>query len=297
MKLLARIKNFNRELQVPMEGATGELAARHEELRRAYAELFELQQQLSRTERLAMAGQLSAMVAHEIGTPLHSISGYVQLLLQESNLDREAVDRLRIIETQIARVVAILQTILAALSPLEPVLKPLDITQLLQGLLDLLAPVLSRKEVAVSTAFSPDLPFVVGDALQLQQVFLNLIANALGAMPHGGTLRLTSRRPARDQGPVVSPPQSFRPLTGRQPWTADADFVEILVADTGRGIPPEHLNQIFEPFFTTEEMGKGIGLGLSICQRIVKAHGGRIQVNSQVGAGTTFSISLPASKE
>lgn len=244
-----------------------------------------------------MAGQLSAMVAHEIGTPLHSISGYVQLLLQESNLDREAVDRLRIIETQVARVVAILQTILAALSPLEPVLKPLDITQLVQGLLDLLTPVLSRKEVAVSTAFPPDLPFVVGDALQLQQVFLNLIANALDAMPHGGIVRLTSRRLARDQGPVVRQPQSFRPLTGRQTRTADADFVEILVADTGRGIPLEHLNQIFEPFFPTEEMGKGTGLGLSICQRIVKAHGGRIQVKSQVGAGTTFSISLPASKE
>ncbi|MFN3476423.1 MAG: sensor histidine kinase [Candidatus Methylomirabilales bacterium] len=277
VKLLNRIENFNRELKAEVERATQELAARHEELRQAHARLFDVQQQLNRTERLAMAGQLAAMVAHEIGTPLHSISGHVQLLLQEGNLDREAVNRLKIIETQIARVVEILQALLTASSPAEPVFKPVDVNQLVQGLLDLIAPILSRKGVAVSTAFTPSLPSVTGDQAQLQQVFLNLIANALDAMPEGGTLRVMTRQVASDQGSA----------------TGDTDFVEMSVADTGRGIPPEHLDRIFEPFFTTKEIGKGTGLGLAICQRIVKAHGGRIEVESRVGVGTTFSILLP----
>jgi two-component system NtrC family sensor kinase len=110
VKLLARIENFNRELQSEVERATRELAARNEELRRANAMLFDVQRQLNRTERLAMAGQLAAMVAHEIGNPLHSISGHVQLLLQDGQLDGDAADRLKIIEAHIARVVEILQT-------------------------------------------------------------------------------------------------------------------------------------------------------------------------------------------
>lgn len=269
VRLLNRVENFNRELKTEVERATRELAARHEELRQAHAMLFEVQRQLSRTERLAMAGQLAAMVAHEIGTPLHSISGHVQLLL-EGDLDQEAVDRLKIIEAQIARVVEILQALLTASSPVEPVFKPVDVNQLVKGLLDLIAPILSRKEVAVSTAFAPHLSSATGDQAQLQQVFLNLIANALDAMPEGGTLRIATR--------------------------ADAGSIEISVADTGGGIPPEHLDRIFEPFFTTKEIGKGTGLGLSICQRIVKAHGGRIEVESQVGAGTTFTVRLPVSR-
>lgn len=307
VKLLARIENFNRELQAEVERATRELAARHEELRQAHAMLFEVQRQLSRTERLAMAGQLAAIVAHDIGTPLHSISGHVQLLLQEGGLDQEAVNRLKIIEAQIVRVVEILQALLTASSPVEPVFKPVDVHQLMKGLLDLMAPVLSRKGVAVSTAFDSHLPSVVGDAAQLQQVFLNLIANALDAMPEGGTLRVTTQRVASGQWSVAGEQQKAGSVTGDaddSPKTSPssvealaAGFVEISVADTGWGIPPEHLDQIFEPFFTTKEIGKGTGLGLVICQRIVKAHGGRIEVESRVGAGTTFSIFLPASRE
>jgi two-component system NtrC family sensor kinase len=288
-KLLARIEGFNRELKAEVEKATQELATRHEELRQAHAMLFEVQRQLSRTERLVMAGQLAAMMAHEIGTPLHSISGHVQLLLKEGDLKEEAVDRLKIVETQIGRVVEILQALLTASAPAEPVFKPVEVNYLVIGLLNLIAPVLLRRGIVVSSAFTPDSLSVIGDAGQLQQVFLNLIANALDAMPDGGTLRVASGATTRDHGPGS---EQQRP----RPALSESEFTEVSIADTGRGIAPEHLGRIFEPFFTTKEVGKGTGLGLSICQRIVKAHGGRIEVKSAFGAGTTFTVVLPLSK-
>ena len=290
VKLLARIENFNRELQSEVERATRELAARNEELRRANAMLFDVQRQLNRTERLAMAGQLAAMVAHEIGNPLHSISGHVQLLLQDGQLDGDAADRLKIIEAQIARVVEILQSLLTPSSPVEPVFKPVEISQLMEGLLDLMAPVLSRKGVAVSTTFDPDLPSVLGDPGQLQQVFLNLVANAVDAMPDGGSLRIMTRRASGDQSLSDGGQVESRAVDG------DAGFVELCVADTGKGIPPQYVDRVFEPFFTTKDIGKGTGLGLAICRRLVEAHGGMIQVASRVGVGTSFSVVLPIAR-
>ena len=192
--LMARIENFNRELQAEVERATHELAARHEDLRQAHTQFFELQRQLNRTERLAMAGQWAAMMAHDVSTPLNAISGHAQLLLQRNDLDAEATDRLKIIEVQIARVVEVLQTLLTASAPAELVLKPIDTNQLVQALLNLLAPVLSRKQVTASTAFASDLPAITGDATQLQQVLLNCLVNALDAMPNGGILRIATQR-------------------------------------------------------------------------------------------------------
>jgi two-component system, NtrC family, sensor kinase len=296
VKLLARIENFNRELQGEVERATLELAARHEELRQAHAMLFEVQRQLNRTERLAMVGQLAAMVAHDIGTPLNSISGHAQLLLQRGDLDGEAVEHLKLIEAQIARVVEILQTLLTASSPAEPVFDPVDVNQLVTGLLHLMTPVLSRKGVDAVTALDPSLPPAVGDAGQLQQVLLNCIVNALDAMPNGGTLRLTTRRTLSVPGSVAGNQLHLRPEPDDRSPGSVGDRIAIDVTDTGVGIPPDHLSHIFEPFFTTKEIGKGTGLGLSICRRIVKAHGGRIEVESQLGVGTTFRIVLPAWK-
>jgi two-component system NtrC family sensor kinase len=286
--LMARIENFNRELQAEVERATHELAARHEELRQAHTQFFELQRQLNRTERLAMAGQWAAMMAHDVSAPLNAISGHAQLLLQRNDLDAEATDRLMIIEVQIARVVEVLQTLLTASAPAEPVLMPIDTNQLVQGLLDLLAPILSRKQVTVSTVFALDLPSITGDAAQLQQVLLNCVVNALDAMPNGGILRITTqRRILRYQSMIV----------GYAPERTDSYHIAIGVADTGVGIAAQDLQRIFEPFFTTKAHGTGTGLGLSICNRIVKAHGGHIEVESQVGTGTTFRIMLPPMKE
>jgi signal transduction histidine kinase len=296
VKLMARIENFNRELQAEVERATDELAARHEELRQAHAQFFEVQRHLNRTERLAMAGQLAAMMAHDISTPLNSISGHAQLLLQRSDLDAEAIDRLKIIEAQIARVVEVLQTLLTASAPSEPMFKPVDANQLVQGLLELIAPILPRKRVIVSTAFDRDLPAIVGDAAQLQQVVLNGLVNALDAMPNGGVLRLATQRATDLQPAELGEPHHLPAARGHQFLSTDGGWLVISISDTGMGIAPKDLHRIFEPFFTTKASGQGSGLGLSICRRIVEAHRGHIEVESRVGAGTTFRIFLPGVK-
>jgi signal transduction histidine kinase len=295
-ELMARIENFNRELQAEVGRATHELAARHEELRQAHAQLFELQRQLNRTERLAMAGQLAAMMAHDVSTPLNAISGHAQLLLQRRDLDSDAIDGLKIIEAQIARVVEVLQTLLTASAPAEPMFKPVDVNQLVQGLLNLIAPILSRQHVSVLTAFASDLPAVIGDAAQLQQVVLNCLINALDAMPNGGILRTATQRGPYRQPLAVGAHDPFTAAASHQPLDMGSDCIVLCISDTGVGIALEDLDRIFEPFFTTKADGTGTGLGLSICRRIVKTHGGTIEVASRLGAGTTFTIMLPGVK-
>jgi two-component system, NtrC family, sensor kinase len=296
VELMTRIENFNRELQAEVERATAELAARHEELRQAHAQFFELQRQLNRTERLAMAGQLAAMMAHDVSTPLNAISGHAQLLLQKGDLDAETIDRLRIIEAQIARVVEVLQTLLTASAPAEPMFKPVDPNPLVQGLLNLIAPVLARKQITVSTAFASDLPAICGDAAQLQQVLLNCLVNALDAMPNGGILRVETARVSHRSEARGDPGRLVR-VTGHHSSGSDSDRLAICISDTGVGIAAEDLERIFEPFFTTKPNSTGTGLGLSICRRVVAAHRGQIEVESRVGAGTTFRIVLPVMKE
>jgi two-component system, NtrC family, sensor kinase len=297
VKLMARIENFNRELQAEVERATHELAARHEELRQAHTQFFELQRQLNRTERLAMAGQWAAMMAHDVSSPLNAISGHAQLLLQRSDLDAEVTDRLKIIEVQIARVVEVLQTLLTASAPAELTLKPIDPNQLVQGLLNLLAPVLSRKQVTPSTVLAADLPAIIGDAAQLQQVLLNCLVNALDAMPNGGSLRITTQWGTERYRSEVDDQTRCTIVVGQRPERTGCDYIAIAISDTGMGIATEDLQHIFEPFFTTKMRGTGTGLGLSICKRIVKAHGGHIEVESRVGTGTTLRIMLPPMRE
>ncbi len=296
VELMARIENFNRELQAEVERATHELAARHEELRQAHAQFFELQRQQRRTERLAMAGQLAAMLAHDVSTPLNAISGHAQLLLQRSDLDADAIDRLNIIEVQIARVVEVLQTLLTASTPAEPVFKAVDANALVQGLLQLIAPVLSRQQVTVTTTFAADLPAVIGDAAQLQQVLLNCLVNGLDAMPKGGILCIATHLDIYRWRAESSDRTRCGIVVGHPSPSLGSDCIAICISDTGVGIAPEDLDRIFEPFFTTKAHGTGTGLGLSICRRIVEAHGGIIEVESHVGAGTTFKITLPGMK-
>ncbi|MFQ5657254.1 MAG: nitrogen regulation protein NR(II), partial [Candidatus Methylomirabilales bacterium] len=138
------------------------------------------------------------------------------------------------------------------------------------------SPGLGLKNVIVTTRLAADLPPVLGDAHQLQQVFLNLIVNALDAMPDGGELTV-------ETDPV-------------EPYVAQKNsrWVRVQIADTGYGVATDDQKRIFEPFFTTKDLGSGTGLGLAVCQKIIKAHGGTIELESQVGRGTTFTILLPA---
>ena len=276
VQLLRQVNQFNEELTRKIEAATSELAKRNEELRLLNEALFESQRQLSQSEKLAAVGQVTAAMAHQIGTPLNSISGYIQLILQDGNLQPKDRDRLKIIESQLDRLADSVKNLLSSTRPPKPQLRTLDVNEVLEELIHLSEPWFLARNVRFSTHLSPNLPPLLGDPTHLQTLFLNLITNALDAMPQGGVLTIKTRQ--------VSPPFS----------SEDGRWLEISIIDTGIGITEESKKRIFDPFFTTKKMGEGTGLGLAICEKIAKEHSGRIEVESEVGKGSRFSIFIPA---
>ena len=275
VQLLAQVNQFNEELTRKIEAATSELAKSNEELRLLNEALFESQRQLSQSEKLAAVGQVTATMAHQIGTPLNSISGYIQLILQDGNLQPKDRDRLKIIESQLDRLADSVKSFLSFTRQPKPQLRSLDVNEVLEELIHLSEPWFLARNVRFSITLSPDLPPILGDPTHLQTLFLNLITNALDAMPQGGVLTIKTRQ--------VSPPLS----------SEDGRWLEISITDTGIGITEESKKRIFDPFFTTKKMGEGTGLGLAICEKIIKEHSGRIDVESEVGKGSTFFISIP----
>ena len=275
IQLLRQVNQFNEELTRKIEAATSELAKRNEELRLLNEALFESQRQLSQSEKLAAVGQVTAAMAHQIGTPLNSISGYIQLILQDGNIQPKDRDRLKIIESQLDRLADSVKNLLSFTRQPKPQLRSLDVNEVLEELIHLSEPWFLARNVRLSTHLSPDLPSILGDSTHLQTLFLNLITNALDAMPQGGVLTVKTRQ--------VSPPFS----------SEDGRWLEISITDTGIGITEESKKRIFDPFFTTKKMGEGTGLGLAICEKIVKEHSGKIDLESEVGKGSTFSILIP----
>lgn len=275
VQLLRQVNQFNEELTRKIEAATSELAKRNEELRLLNEALFESQRQLSQSEKLAAVGQVTAAMAHQIGTPLNSISGYIQLILQDGNLQPKDRDRLKIIESQLDRLADSVKNLLSSTRPPKPQLRTLDVNEVLEELIHLSEPWFLARNVRFSITLSPNLPPLLGDPTHLQTLFLNLITNALDAMPQGGVLTIKTRQ--------VPPPLS----------SEDGKWLEISIIDTGIGITEESKKRIFDPFFTTKKMGEGTGLGLPICEKIIKEHSGRIEVESEVGKGSRFSIFIP----
>jgi two-component system NtrC family sensor kinase len=251
------------------------LARRNEELKLLNKALFESQRQLSQSEKLAALGQVTAMMAHQIGTPLNSISGYIQLLLQDGTLQPPDRDRLKIIESQLDRLADSVRNLLSSTSQPKRRLKLLNVGELLEELFRLSEPWFHARNVKLFSSLSIELPSVLGDSVHLQTVFLNLITNALDAMPHGGSLTVKAQQ-------ITSPT-----------FSENGKWLEISMTDTGIGIPEESKKKIFDPFFTTKRMGDGTGLGLSICEKIVRDHSGRLDVKSEVGKGSTFFVFLP----
>ena len=279
VQLLEKVNQFNEELTKKIEAATSELAKRNEELKLLNEALFESQRQLSQSEKLAALGQVTATMAHQIGTPLNSISGYIQLMLQEGSFSFTDQERLRIIESQLDRLADSVKNILSFTRQPEPQLRPLDINGVLEELIYLSEPWFLARRVKLSSSLSSHLPLVSGDPTHLQTLFLNLITNALDAMPNGGALAIKTQH-------ISSPP-----------FTENGEgWVQISIADTGIGITEESKKRIFDPFFTTKKLGEGTGLGLAICEKIIKDHSGRLDVESEVGKGSTFFVRMPVCK-
>ena len=240
-----------------------------------------LEREVQQAEKLAVVGQLAAGIAHQIGTPLNVISGSAEYLMMEWGADRRRPQELEIIVAQTDRITKLIQQLLNFARPARMSLQSLKLHDLLRDVLGLTEHQIAKERIAIKTDFQPDLPAITGDENQLEQAFLNIVVNAWHAMPTGGTLTIQTR-----SAPMVDRLRR----TGR----ATSAGVEVSIADTGIGIPAEHLPRIFDPFFSTKGVGKGTGLGLAITRRIVEDHHGIIEVASEEGRGTTFTIRLPA---
>lgn len=240
-----------------------------------------LEREVQQAEKLAVVGQLAAGIAHQIGTPLNVISGSAEYLMMEWGTDRPRPQELEIIVAQTDRITKLIEQLLNFARPARMALQPLRLNDLIRDVLGLTEHQIAKGRIAIKTDFQPDLPVITGDENQLEQAFLNIVVNAWHAMPIGGTLTIRSR----------SAPTADR---SRRAGRAAPASVEVTIADTGIGIPAEHLPRIFDPFFSTKGVGKGTGLGLAITRRIVEDHHGIIEVASEVGRGTTFTIHLPA---
>ena len=236
---------------------------------------FRLRNHLIRSEKMAALGQLSAGIAHEIRTPLTSIKIFIQSLEKDLDLDENQKEDFRIIKKEIDRINENIIRFLNFARPEEPLFQRLNLNELIKDTLSLLAAKIKTSSVILDISLlGGDLP-VKGDPKQLSQVFLNLFLNAIDAMSQGG--RLTIRSLVK----TIS--------------DTHEDFLQIFVEDTGCGIPEKDRPYLFDPFFTTREAGTG--LGLSIVYSIIQKHNGQIEVESEIGRGSSFIVSLPIPKE
>jgi len=254
-RLYETVKSFNQELEQRVQERTRELR--------------EAQNQLIQSEKLASIGQLAAGVAHEINNPIGVMLGFTQVLLKRTSQDSPMFKPLSTIEREGLRCKKIVQGLLDFSHQSSPRPGRADINEIIEAAFDLVEHRAGNANVKTFKTFAPNLPQIVVDVNQLQQVFLNVLINAYQAMPDGGELRIVTKRVG--------------------------DQIHAIFEDTGIGIPSENLHRVFDPFFTTKEVGQGTGLGLSVSYGIVEQHGGTIEVKSDGQRGAVFTVKLPIS--
>lgn len=273
-----------KKLEMQVQEYTGNLEKTNRELEEALKTLKETQAQLIQVEKMAAVGQLAAGVAHELNNPLGGILGYSQFALEKIKgkpMDQfgqqdvgDLLQYLEDIEQQTKRCRSIIQNLLKfSRASRKEEFEPTDVNQVLKETLAFTKHQVEKRRVKLVESLDDCLPLIMGHPSQLQQVFTNLILNAIQAMPQGGSLNISAG-------------------AGRDP-----EFIQITFTDTGVGISEENLDKIFEPFFSTKKVGEGTGLGLSVSYGLIKNHGGEIKVASEKTQGTTFTVMLPVPKE
>ena len=260
-------------------GVAVDNANMHKNMKAAYQDLKEVQEQIVWTEKLASLGKLAATIAHEINNPLAGVLNYIRLIIKQLSRNRfsheklEDISRyLKIMESETARCSEIVKDLLAFSRRTKITMESHRIEDIIEKTLNLISHELEMKNLQLIKNIAPNLPKVKCDFKQIQQVLLNLMYNASEAMPSGGTLTITANS-----------------ANGAKA------LLEVAISDTGYGISEKDMENIFEPFFTTKEEGKGVGLGLSVVYGIIARHNGTLAVESEPGKGSTFTIRLPCS--
>jgi two-component system NtrC family sensor kinase len=240
--------------------------------------------ELIRSEKLASLGQLAAGVAHEVNNPLAGILVYIKLLLKrykENKLQTpETEEQLEKIARETERCSRIIKNLLDFSRQTKVTLRLVDVNDVIEATLSIIAHQISLENIRAQKELSPSLPSVLADFDQIQQALMNVMLNAAQAMPDGGDLTITTSL-----------------ATAVRLGDSARDAVRITISDTGIGIPQENLDKLFTPFFSTKDKGKGVGLGLSVVHGIIERHHGKIEIESDPGAGTTFSIYLGIADE
>ncbi len=264
-----RQEHYRRGLEIQAET----LAKSHRDLQEQTRLLLEKETQLRRADRLSALGQLSAGLAHEIRNPLGAIKGAVEILQDDFPSGHPKAEFYSILLREVERLNDVLTNFLNFARPVTPNLVPLDVRAVLTALEGLISGQARAHQVQIFTSFHSGPSRIMVDETLLKQAFLNIMLNAVEAMPKGGDLAISTRLSSEGSA------------GGRPEW------LEIVFDDTGPGIQEEDLGRIFDPFFTTKK--DGTGLGLAITHRIIENHHGTIRVVSQRGKGTTFVVTLP----
>jgi two-component system, NtrC family, sensor kinase len=263
----AQIRAFNQRLAAEIEAATHDLSEKNTALAQLNRLLSDARRDAASKVQLATLGQLAAQLAHEIGTPLSSVSGHVQLALLQRDLSPALRERLEVSAREVERISKIVRDYLDSTRPLEPERRTTPLPRLLEEAVELVRGAEPAARATVTCQIDESVGEVVTDPGLLRQIVVNLLSNALDAVDRSGRVDVAAH-------------------------TEDGDVL-ITVSDTGHGISPEDLRRIFEPFYTTKGRGKGTGLGLAICRQLTAALGGTISVQSQPGKGSTFYVRLP----
>ncbi|MBN2146629.1 MAG: GAF domain-containing protein [Anaerolineales bacterium] len=255
------------------------ISIRNARLYQELAERIKAQQlaesRLIRSARLAAVGEMAAGVAHELNNPLTTVTGFVELVLEDLPVDSQPRADLQLVLEEAHRARGVVRRLLDFSRPVEDQRVRTDLSELVTQVIPLVSHLARTSGVAIVSELSEGLPWVHLDPNQIKQVLLNLIHNGLQSMPSGGTLTIATLMETREVGGKMT------------------DCLVFQVRDTGDGIPPENLERIFEPFFSTRPSGKGTGLGLSVSYGIITSHGGWIEVDSVPAQGSCFTVFLP----
>ncbi|MDI6710254.1 MAG: ATP-binding protein [Thermoanaerobacterales bacterium] len=251
-----------------MPGELGQITRAVNKMAQGLAEKEALLEQLRRSDCLTALGRLVTGIAHELRNPLGILKATVQVMEEDYAEDKDIQDFVRRLNQQIDRQNSIVNELLDFGRPSKGAMEPQSVNTLIEKVLRFTAPFLRQRKVEVELSLDPDQPAINGDAEKLKQVFVNVILNAVQAMPDGGRLRIETSH--------------------------SREWVKAVFEDTGQGVPPDVLPHIFEPYVTTREQEGGHGLGLAISHQIIGVHGGRMKAESEVGKGTRIFIYLPA---